>query len=143
MLSASKSVESLRVGSSEGCVSISLNDSWTGKKLLDYIDHDSNLHMTSKEFQVRKMNLNGKRYTYFALCTPSNVKYALLHDRGLPVMPSLWQTLSNKITSNGDSVYFFLYHFFSLLLLSFMRISCANAIIHKPIHMYECTYHFD
>lgn len=64
MLSASKSVESLRVeslrvGSSEGCVSISLNDSWTGKKLFDYIDHNYNLHMTSKEFQVRKMNLNG------------------------------------------------------------------------------------
>lgn len=57
MLSASKSVESLRSGSAEGCVSISLNDSWTGRKLLDYIDHDYNLHMTSKEFQVRKMNL--------------------------------------------------------------------------------------
>lgn len=59
MLSASKSVESLRIGSSDGCVSISLNDSWTGRKLLDYIDHDYNreVHMTSKEFQVRKMNL--------------------------------------------------------------------------------------
>lgn len=57
MLSASKSVESLRIGSAdEGCVSISFNDSWTGRKLLDYIDHDYNLHMTSKEFQVRKMN---------------------------------------------------------------------------------------
>lgn len=53
MLSGSKSAESLRVGSSDGCVSISLNDSWTGKKLLDYIDHDYNLRMTSKEFQVR------------------------------------------------------------------------------------------
>lgn len=54
MLSSSKSVESLRVGSSEGCVSISLNDSWAGKKLLDYIDHDYNLHVTQKEFQVCK-----------------------------------------------------------------------------------------
>lgn len=55
MLSGSKSVESLRAGSSDGCVSISLNDSWAGKKLLDYIDHDYNLHVTSKDFQVRKM----------------------------------------------------------------------------------------
>lgn len=47
------SSELLCVGSADGCVSISLNDSWTGKKLLDSIDHDYNLHMSPEEFQVR------------------------------------------------------------------------------------------
>lgn len=40
------------LGSADGCVSISLNDSWTGKKLLEFIDHDYSQHMSSEEFQV-------------------------------------------------------------------------------------------
>lgn len=42
----------IRIQSTDGCVSISLNDSWTGKQLLELIDHDYNQHMTSQEFQV-------------------------------------------------------------------------------------------
>lgn len=50
---SSKSGELTRVGTTDSCVSISLNDSWTGKKLLESIGHDYNLHVSSEEFHVR------------------------------------------------------------------------------------------
>lgn len=57
-----RSTESLNLGRADGCVSISLNDSWTGKKLLEFIDHDYNLHVSPEEFQVR----NAHFYAPFA-----------------------------------------------------------------------------
>lgn len=53
MLDAKKSGESSRVSTTDSCVSISLNDSWTGRKLLESIGYDYNLYMTSEEFNVR------------------------------------------------------------------------------------------
>lgn len=32
---------------------VSFNGSWSGKKLLESIEHDSTLHMSPEEFQVR------------------------------------------------------------------------------------------
>lgn len=41
----------LPIGDADGHVSF--NGSWSGRKLLESIEHDSTLHMTPEEFQVR------------------------------------------------------------------------------------------
>lgn len=51
----SRSGKSRQISSTDGCVSFSLNDSWTGKKLFEVINQDHNLYATSKDFHVRKI----------------------------------------------------------------------------------------
>lgn len=51
----SRSGKSRQISSTDGCVSFSLNDSWTGKKLFEVINQDHNLYATSKDLHVRKM----------------------------------------------------------------------------------------
>lgn len=42
-----------RISTTDSCVSISLNDSWTGRKLLESFGYDYNSYVTSEEFNVR------------------------------------------------------------------------------------------
>lgn len=53
-----------RVKTTDSCVSISLNDSWTGRKLLESFGYDYNSYMPSEEFNVR--NLKCKFLTVFS-----------------------------------------------------------------------------
>lgn len=44
-----------RIRTTDSCVSISLNDSWTGRKLLESFGYDSNSYVTADEFNVRNL----------------------------------------------------------------------------------------
>lgn len=44
-----------RVKTTDSCVSISLNDSWTGRKLLESFGYDYNSYVPSEEFNVRSL----------------------------------------------------------------------------------------
>lgn len=64
MSNAKSGGELSRIRSTDGCVSFSLNDSWTGKKSFELINQDHNLNVTSKCFHVRKI-----------------IKYTCTHER--------------------------------------------------------------
>lgn len=47
-----ENAHSARTSQTDGVVSISLNDSWTGRKLLESIGHDFYSHVTPEKFNV-------------------------------------------------------------------------------------------